>query len=83
MGNLAVSYFDEEYGGYGVGTRRFLSGAGADDDELAECNEAFQTLSELHEEHKLDLKLTLKNPCTRESRGSGVLREQVPFQVEL
>ncbi|KAI0837757.1 hypothetical protein F5Y06DRAFT_63792 [Hypoxylon sp. FL0890] len=70
LGNLALSYFDKEGGGFAVGTRRVLSGhvEGGSATDAKECNEAFQTLTELQKERNLSLNFTLENPCT--SQGS-------------
>jgi len=76
LGDLAVSYFDEDGGGYGVGTRRWLSGEGAnaDEDDTDECHDAFRSLEKLVRDKQLgdELKLRLVNPCApRESSSKG------------
>lgn len=67
MGNLAVSYFDKNYGGFGIGTRRFLSETeeDMDDDDIEECHAAYRTLVQLQKKHKIPLAFELKNPCPR------------------
>jgi len=66
LGDLAVSYFDEKYGGYGVGTRRFLSAGGVGSDEHKECEGAFQTLQELQAAKRLSLPFELDDPCQKD-----------------
>ncbi|KAM0526582.1 hypothetical protein D7B24_006862 [Verticillium nonalfalfae] len=67
LGNLAVSYFDEENGAYAVGTRRLLTGATQGSRENHDCHAAYRTVAELHRRHHVPLAFELVNPCTVES----------------
>ncbi|KAK5999260.1 hypothetical protein PT974_01653 [Cladobotryum mycophilum] len=62
MGSLAVSYFDEDGGAFGVGTRRILSKSDSEK-EIDECHTAFRTLKKLQTKHKLPLPFKIEDPC--------------------
>lgn len=66
-GSLALSYIDDQVGGYGVGSRQVLS---VREKTADECEAAFSTFSTIVSKYEPYLEFDLVNPCFKASRGS-------------
>lgn len=62
--NLALSYFDEKNGAYGVGSRDLLSGNNTDAATTKQCQEAFATLQYVKKTYNPPINFELVNPCS-------------------
>lgn len=61
---MALSYFDQENGAYGVGTRVSLSTSARDgDQQRSDCEAAFMNMQNIREKYVLPLRFPLENPC--------------------
>ncbi|KAN0073442.1 hypothetical protein V8E54_008662 [Elaphomyces granulatus] len=74
-GQLALSYFDTEGGGFGVASRKVLSGEDADKAATRDCHDAFMTLVKLKAKWDVPLAFELKNPCKIVPQSEG----QIPL----
>jgi len=85
LGQLGLSYFDKEGGGYAIGTRRVLSERASGRREVHECLKAIRTLQKLQTEQGLRLPFKLEDICPQddmngtETTVSSV--KQVKFEV--
>ena len=64
LGELGLSYFDKQNGGYAVGTRRVLSGHTESDSLASECRSAYTTLRAIRDEKRLGLPFDMIDPCS-------------------
>lgn len=61
-GQLALSYFNREGGGYAVGTRETLSKA-HQSSKIEACHDTFRTLTRIQPRWNVPLQFELQNPC--------------------
>lgn len=74
-GQLALSYFDTERGGFGVASRKVLSGEDVDTAAVKDCHDAFMTLVKLKAKWDVPLAFELENPCNIVSQSGA----QIPL----